>query len=439
MDEPAELINAVSAEPAGASDLRRLTVRQGVVGSILIAGDGNVVTQTVTIIHQYSRAEPEPEQPARSATAFPPSPYKGLEAFYEEDADRFFGRSAVVDTLWRRLRDLQTLPLPGQAARARLLAIIGPSGSGKSSVARAGLIPELARRPISGLANPRVAVVIPHTEPIEALATVLARLATNDPAPAAKTREFADEITRVNDAGVPNGLRRIANVLPGADRHPLIVLVDQFEEVFTSASESGCTLFIETLLDAASEAGGRITIVLTLRSDFLSATARYPALDAVIAAGSELVPAMTETELKEAISLPAAHAAKDSGMPNPLDQGTVELLAQETIGREGALPLLQFALNRIWEGLAAGTSPAETLRELGGVGGALAAEADRLLSDLRGVGKEDLVRRRCRRHAPPRPAFRDRGDRRNPGGCNRPAAPVCPSRRAAGYLRSRLR
>ena len=393
MDEPAELINAVSAEPAGASDLRRLTVRQGVVGSILIAGDGNVVTQTVTIIHQYSRAEPEPEQPARSATAFPPSPYKGLEAFYEEDADRFFGRSAVVDTLWRRLRDLQTLPLPGQAARARLLAIIGPSGSGKSSVARAGLIPELARRPISGLANPRVAVVIPHTEPIEALATVLARLATNDPAPAAKTREFADEITRVNDAGVPNGLRRIANVLPGADRHPLIVLVDQFEEVFTSASESGCTLFIETLLDAASEAGGRITIVLTLRSDFLSATARYPALDAVIAAGSELVPAMTETELKEAISLPAAHAAKDSGMPNPLDQGTVELLAQETIGREGALPLLQFALNRIWEGLAAGTSPAETLRELGGVGGALAAEADRLLSDLRGVGKEDLVRR----------------------------------------------
>src|SRR6516162_2127879 len=191
MDEPAELINAVSAEPAGASDLRRLTVRQGVVGSILIAGDGNVVTQTVTIIHQYSRAEPEPEQPARSATAFPPSPYKGLEAFYEEDADRFFGRSAVVDTLWRRLRDLQTLPLPGQAARARLLAIIGPSGSGKSSVARAGLIPELARLP------------------------------TNDPAPAAKTREFADEITRVNDAGVPNGLRRIANVLPGADRHPL--------------------------------------------------------------------------------------------------------------------------------------------------------------------------------------------------------------------------
>src|SRR6516225_8817824 len=198
MDEPAELINAVSAEPAGASDLRRLTVRQGVVGSILIAGDSNVVTQTVTIIHQYSRAEPEPQQPARLPTAFPPSPYKGLEAFYEEDADRFFGRSAVVKTLWRRLRDLQSPPLPGQAPKTRLLAIIGPSGSGKSSVARAGLIPELARRPIPGLANPRVAVVVPQMEPIEALASVLARLATNDPAPAAKAREFADEIRRTD-------------------------------------------------------------------------------------------------------------------------------------------------------------------------------------------------------------------------------------------------
>jgi len=393
MDEPPELTSAISAEPIGASDLRQLTVRQGVVGSTLIAGDGNVVTQTVTIIQQYSRAEPEPEEPARLQTGFPPSPYKGLEAFYEEDADRFFGRSAVVDTLWRRLRDMQTPLLPGQVASARLLAIIGPSGSGKSSVARAGLLPELTRKPIPGQANPRVVVVVPHTEPIEALATVLARLATNDPAPAAKTREFAEELRLTNQFGLPDGLRRIANVLPEADRHPLIVLVDQFEEVFTGAAEAGRSLFIETLLDAASDRSGRISVVLTLRSDFLSATARYPALDAAIAACSELVPAMSEAELKETISLPAARAAKDAGIPDPLDQGTVELLAQETIGREGALPLLQFALNRIWDGLAKGTPAAQTLSNLGGVGGALAAEADRLLKDLAKAGKEDLVRR----------------------------------------------
>jgi WD40 repeat protein len=393
MVEPADLSSVVSAEPAGPSDVQQVTVRQDVVGSTIIAGHGNVVTQTVTIIHQNSRAEPEPEEPVKSPTGFPPSPYKGLESFYEDDADRFFGRSPVVDTLWRRLRDLQIPPLPGQTARARLLSIIGPSGSGKSSVVRAGLVPELARRPIPGLANPRVAVVVPHTEPIEALANVLARLATNDPAPAAKTREFADEIRYVNPSGIPDGLRRVANVLPGADRHPLILLVDQFEEVFTGAAEAGRSLFIETLLDAASDSSGRISVVLTLRSDFLSATARYPSLDAAIAACSELVPAMSEAELKEAISLPAARAAMDAGIPNPLDQGTVELLVRETIGREGALPLLQFSLHRIWEGLAKGTSAADTLRELGGVGGALAAEADRLVGDLAQSGKEDLVRR----------------------------------------------
>ena len=389
MVELIELNGVISAEAAGASDVRQVTVRESVTGSTIISGDGN----TVTIIHQHSRVQSEHEEPSRLPTELPPSPYKGLEAFYEEDADRFFGRSAVVDTLWRRLRDLQTPPLPGEAAPARLLAIIGPSGSGKSSVARAGLVPELARRPIPGLANPRVAVVVPHTEPIEALATVLARLATNDAAPVAKSREFADELRRINEAKVPDGLRRITNILPGADRHPLILLVDQFEEVFTGASEAERSLFIETLLDAALDRSGRVSVVLTLRSDFLSATARYPPLDAAIAACSELVPAMSEAELKEAISLPAARAAERSGIPNPLDQGTIELLVGETIGRAGALPLLEFALHRIWEGLAHGTPAAHTLRELGGVGGALAAEADRLVDDLAKSGKEDLVRR----------------------------------------------
>jgi len=115
----------------------------------------------------------------------------------------------------------------------------------------------------------------------------------------------------------------------------LVPLVDQFEEVFTGASEAEPSLFIETLLDAASDSSGRISVVLTLRSDFLSATARYPALDAAVAACSELVPAMNEAELEEAISLPAAQAAKHASIPDPLDQGTVELLVRETLGREG--------------------------------------------------------------------------------------------------------
>ena len=113
MVELVDLNRVISAENDGPSDVRKVTVRESVTGSTIISGDGN----TVTIIHQHSRVEPEREEPSRSPSELPPSPYKGLEAFYEEDADRFFGRSTVVGTLWRRLRDLQTPLLPSQPRR----------------------------------------------------------------------------------------------------------------------------------------------------------------------------------------------------------------------------------------------------------------------------------------------------------------------------------
>ena len=85
----------------------------------------------------------------------------------------------------------------------RVLAIYGPSGSGKSSLARAGLIPELARRPLPGRDRARVAVLVPGSHPLEALAMVLARIATLDPAPVAKAREFAAELREANAIGSP--------------------------------------------------------------------------------------------------------------------------------------------------------------------------------------------------------------------------------------------
>jgi hypothetical protein len=109
--------------------------------------------------------------------------------------------------------------------------------------------------------------------------------------------------------------------------------------------------------------------LLTLRSDFLGATMRHPALNAAIADQGILVPAMGEDELRRAIAEPARRAG------HPLEEATVERLIGETLGREGALPLIEFTLSRIWEGLAAGKTPAETLRALSGVGGALAGEA----------------------------------------------------------------
>ncbi|MGG6294951.1 AAA family ATPase [Leptolyngbya sp. AN02str] len=310
-------------------------------------------------------------------SAIGPNPYKGLTAFQETDGDRFFGREKQITALWEKLRSLHETE-----SAIRVLPIYGPSGSGKSSLARAGLIPELARHPIPGYDRARVAVLVPGTHPLESLATVLARIVTQDLTPVAKTREFAGELKQVNEAGEYDGLRRIADVMPDVAIAPLVVLVDQLEEVYTLCKDKAeRDAFIGNLLHAAGDRAKRVTVIVTLRSDFLGETQKHAVLNRLFSEQGYLVPAMTPEELRQAIAKPAELAG------HPLDPATIDLLVKDTEGREGALPLLQFALTRIWEGLAEGKPPAETLKVIGGVGGALAGEAQRIYDSLDEDGK----------------------------------------------------
>jgi WD40 repeat protein len=306
------------------------------------------------------------------------NPYKGLSAFKE--GDRFFGRDPQIKKLWEKFRGLQE-------SATRLLTIYGPSGSGKSSLARAGLIPELARQPLPGCEQARVVVLVPGNHPLESLTTVLARIATNDPTPVTKTREFAIELAQVSEEGIYDGLRRIADALPDIAISPLIVLVDQLEEVFTLCEDlQEREAFIGNLLCATADRSKRVSVILILRSDFLGATQKYSHLNQLIAAQGYLVAAMDEDGLREAIAKPAELAG------HPLDLSTVNLLIEQTADREGALPLLQFALTQIWVGLQEGTEPAEKLRAIGGVGGALAEEAKRIYESLT-LREQEIARR----------------------------------------------
>src|SRR5665213_4516589 len=124
---------------AGAAD-RSITVGRDANNCVITSGNGNIVTiyQTVAAV--------------ATTLSGGKNPYLGLLAFTELDADRFFGREKLVSNLWERFRDLIGSPPADQTAR--LLAILGPSGSGKSSLARAGLVPELARRPVSQRQQP---------------------------------------------------------------------------------------------------------------------------------------------------------------------------------------------------------------------------------------------------------------------------------------------
>lgn len=336
-----------------------------VLGGIVVYVSGGQA-----IFHPGSTESDSSSKPPASDIG--PNPYKGLMAFQEIDGDRFFGREKQIGALWEKLRSLHETE-----SAIRVLPIYGPSGSGKSSLARAGLIPELARRPIPGYDRARVAVLVPGTHPLESLATVLARIVTQDLTPVAKTREFAGELKQVNETGEYDGLRRIADVMPDIAIKPLVVLVDQFEEVYTLCEDAvEREAFVGSLLNAAGDRAKRVMVIVTLRSDFLGETQKHAVLNRLFSEQGYLVPAMNPEELRQAIAKPAELAG------NPLDTATIDLLVKDTEGREGALPLLQFALTRIWEGLAEGKLPAETLKAIGGVGGALAGEAQRIYEKL---------------------------------------------------------
>jgi uncharacterized protein YjbI with pentapeptide repeats len=344
----------------------------------MIGGMAIMIDQ-LTVYFSQKSSESEPATTVDSQLG--QNPYRGLLAFRETDGDRFFGRETQIEQLWQKFCHLHE-----EKSTVRVLPIYGPSGSGKSSLARAGLIPALGKKTIPGRDRARLAVLVPGTHPLEALAMVLARIATNDLTPVEKAQEFGRVLKTKSDKGNYEGLRCIADALPDINFSPLIVLVDQFEEVYTYALSLEKTereafiaerdAFIENLLCAAAEPTKRVSVILTLRSDFLGDTQQHPRLNKLFSTQGFLVPIMQPEELEIAIAKPAEQAGYK------LDKAIVTLLVEQTQGREGTLPLLQFALTRIWEGLQNRVDPATTLKNIDGVGGALAGEAQRLYESL---------------------------------------------------------
>jgi uncharacterized protein YjbI with pentapeptide repeats len=361
---------------------RHIAIQRDAIGSAIVSGDGNKVVIYNYHLDREVEIEPKPATPHLAA-----NPYRGLAAFQVEDAAVYFGREAQVDRLWSRLRDLQERAVQDKPP-VRLLPILGASGSGKSSLARAGLLPELARRPMPGYQQTYVAMMKPGKNPLEGLARVLARIATNDPSPSKERTEFEAILRQSAGQRTHDQLRKIVNDIPALESSPLVILVDQFEEVYSLCKDANeRAVFIDNLIEAASSAEARVSVVITMRLDFVGETQRHALLNQIIGSDqSVILPVMTPQELYRAIAEPAKQAG------HPLEEGLVDRLIEQTEGREGALPLLQFALTRIWEGLEQGRPPTETLRAIGGVGGALAGEAERIYSNLNDKEK-DIARR----------------------------------------------
>ena len=305
------------------------------------------------------------------------NPYKGLESFEESDEDRFYGRDEQVERLRKKFAELYRDSLQ-DSSFPRILPVLGPSGCGKSSLVKAGLAPALRREQFPNRRKTRVEVFRPRMRPLKSLADVLDRLAGGaEDAGIQRAQRYAMKMASSELGSAHEDLWWIIDSLPSINDSPLVLVVDQFEELFTECEdEQERAAFIGNLLYAATQKDGLVSVVFTFRSDFLHETQQFERLNEIIALHGQLIPAMKESELRKAISEPAKRAGYE------LDHGVVSLLVNETKNREGALPLLQLMLARIWDGLRNGENPATTYQRLGGIGGVLAAAADAVFEGL---------------------------------------------------------
>jgi hypothetical protein len=274
------------------------------------------------------------------------SPYMGLRYFDTADADLFYGREALTDELLRRVQT------------ESFLAIVGASGSGKSSVARAGLIPAW-----KAATRGTVHVITPTARPLESLAASLTRESESVTA----TSTLMDDMQK----DVRSLRLYVKKMLSNSGATTLLLDVDQFEEVFTLCKDlAGRKAFIENLLSLVDGEHPAAQVILTLRADFYHQCAGYEGLRQALEKHQAYIGAMTRGELREAIIQPAE---KNGWGFQP---GLVDLILQDVGTEPGALPLLSHALLETWKRRQGRTLSLQGYHEAGGVKKAITQTAE---------------------------------------------------------------
>ena len=290
------------------------------------------------------------------------NPYKGLEAFTEADAADFFGRSDSVEELAAML------------AEHRLVAVVGPSGSGKSSLVKAGLIPAVRTGAVDGSRRWVVTDMFPGSYPFVELESALARVAVTDPG------SVLDELDR-DERGL---LRMIKRILPGDTR--LLLVIDQFEEVFTLTRDDNTrSAFLDALVTLAADEHSDTRVLITLRADFFDRPLRHPEFGGMLRAGMFALTTPTAERLGDAVRSPAE--AVGVGW----EAGLSHKIVADVTDEPGTLPLLQYALTELFASRDADRLTHDGYRATGGVLGALGIRADGVFEQL-DRGKQDVAR-----------------------------------------------
>jgi WD40 repeat protein len=317
-------------------------------------------------------------------------PFKGLHYFDEGDADLFFGRETVVAGLLARLG-----ASPSSVRPTHFLAVVGASGSGKSSIVRAGLVPALRWNQSSS--GWLIHVLTPTARPLEALAASLTREAESVSATATLMDDLAHD---------PRSLhlffRRMLGAgpsLPGDAKQPdpspsissgttqVLLVVDQFEELFTLCrDETERRAYVGNLM-AAAKPGGMTSVVVTLRADFYAHCAPYDSLREAMAKEQEYIGPMIADDLRRAIEEPLRRGGW------AMDPGLVDVLLEDVQGEPGGLPLLSHSLLETWHRRRGRTLTLSGYLASGGVRGAIAETAEAVFQDRLTLQQRAIARR----------------------------------------------
>ncbi|MGI9436105.1 MAG: protein kinase domain-containing protein [Geminicoccaceae bacterium] len=285
-------------------------------------------------------------QPTRILHTQVSCPYKGLAAYEPEDARYFYGRETLIDEMVRRVQ------------LNRVLVIGGSSGSGKSSLLRAGLIPALRAGALPGSEGWHVALFTPGRDP---LADLYVQLMRGNP-------ETTTTVTLDQLVAHPT----LARYLVEAVAKPCLLCIDQFEEVFTLTPPEQRQKFVDALSAMSDPADSKVKLVLALRADFYASCADIPWLAERISENQVLVGPMSGPELRRAVTEPARAAGLH------LERGLVDAIVDEAGEEAGSLPLIAHALLETWARRERNTMSLKGFREAGGVAGAISQTADAL-------------------------------------------------------------
>jgi DNA-binding SARP family transcriptional activator/WD40 repeat protein len=287
------------------------------------------------------------------------NPYRGLAAFDQADVDVFHGRNRLVGEVLHSIE------------HRRCAFVVGPSGSGKSSVVRAGVLPALAAGEVAGADRWFAITMTPGARPFEELEAAVLQVAVHPP---------TTLLDQLRDPAQPLG-RTIQRILPDPTATTVLV-IDQLEELYTLAEEEERRAFLHAVAAAVRPRDGALRLVTTLRADYYDAPLGDPAIAALCKRTTVAVDALTGDELSAAIVEPARLVGVT------VDSDLVARMIADASVEASVLPLVQYTLTRLFDTRSDDVLTLEGYARLGGIAGSIGARAEELYGELDAEGRE---------------------------------------------------